>query len=252
MLAVEQEWDELNMAIQMFQKATMRLRYSSIPVIAAPHGMALGGGCEVCLHSDKVIAHAETYMGLVEFGVGLIPGGGGTKEFALRLSDELQDGDIRTNAFTNKFLTIGQAKVSTSAYEAYDLGILRKGVDEVIVSRVHQLAYAKKTALNMAEKGYSKPAARNDIKVLGREALGLVYVGADGMTLGHYMSEHDKLIAEKLGTVIAGGNISQTLTEVSEQYLLDVERKAFVELCMQKKTLERMQSLITKGKILRN
>jgi len=252
MLAVEQEWDELNFAVQMFQKTTMRLRYSSIPVIAAPHGMTLGGGCEVCMHSDKVIAHAETYMGLVEFGVGLIPGGGGTKEFAVRLSDELKEGDIRTNAFTNKFLTIGQAKVSTSAYEAFDLGYLRNGVDEVIVSKVHQLAYAKRVALNMVEKGYSKPAARNDIKVMGREALGLVYVGADGMTEAKYMSEHDKLIAEKLGTVIAGGEISTALTEVSEQYLLDLERKAFIELCMQKKTLERMQSLITKGKILRN
>ncbi len=252
MLAVEQEWDELNFAVQMFQKTTMRLRYSSVPVIAAPHGMTLGGGCEVCMHSDKVIAHAETYMGLVEFGVGVIPGGGGTKEFALRLSDELKEGDIRTNAFTNRFLTIGQAKVSTSAYEAFDLGYLRPGVDEVIVSRKHQLAYAKKVALNMVEKGYSKPAPRNDIKVLGREALGLVYVGADGMTVGKYMSEHDKLIAEKLGTALAGGDISQAMTEVSEQYLLDLERKTFIELCMQRKTLERMQSLITKGKILRN
>lgn len=252
MLAVEQEWDELNWAVQMFQKTTMRLRYSSIPVIAAPHGMTLGGGCEVCMHSDKVVAHAETYMGLVEFGVGVIPGGGGTKEFALRLSDELKEGDIRTNAFTNRFLTIGQAKVSTSAYEAFDLGYLRTGVDEVVVSRAHQLAYAKKLALNMSDKGYSKPAPRNDIKILGREALGLVYVGADGMTEGKYMSEHDKLIAEKLGTVIGGGEISQALTQVSEQYLLDLERKAFIELCMQRKTLERMQSLITKGKILRN
>ncbi len=252
MLAVEQEWEELNMAVQWFQKTTMRLRYSSIPVISAPHGMTLGGGCEVCMHSDKVIAHAETYMGLVEFGVGLIPGGGGTKEFALRLGDELQNGDIRTNNFMNRYLTIGQAKVSTSAYEAFDLGYLRQGVDEVIVSRAHQLAYAKKVALQMAEKGYTQPAPRNDIKILGREALGIVYVGADGFTTGHYMSEHDKLIAEKLGMVIAGGEISQALTEVSEQYLLNLERKMFMELCMQRKTLERMQSLITKGKILRN
>lgn len=252
MLAVEQEWEELNFAVNWFQKTTMRMRYSSVPVIAAPHGMTLGGGCELSMHCDKVIAHAETYMGLVEFGVGVIPGGGGTKEFALRLSDELKDGDIRTNAFTNRFLTIGQAKVSTSAYEAFDLGYLRKGIDEVIVSRAHQLAYAKKAALNMVEKGYTKPAPRNDIKVLGKEALGLVYVGADSMVTGHYMSEHDKLIAEKLGSVIAGGEISSPLTEVSEQYLLDLERKAFVELCMQKKTLERMQSLITSGKILRN
>ncbi len=252
MLAVEQEWEELNMAVQWFQKTTMRLRYSSVPVIAAPHGMALGGGCEVCMHSDKVIAHAETYMGLVEFGVGLIPGGGGTKEFVVRLGDELKEGDIRTNAFMNRYLSIGQAKVSTSAYEAFDFGYLRPGIDEVIVSRAHQLAYAKKVALQMAEKGYSQPAPRNDIKVLGREALGIVYVGADGFTKGHYMSEHDKLIAEKLGWVMAGGEISQALTEVSEQYLLDLERQAFMELCMQRKTLERMQSLITKGKILRN
>ncbi len=252
MLAVEQEWEELNAAVRWFQNTTMRLRYSSIPVIAAPHGMALGGGCEICMHSDKVIAHAETYMGLVEFGVGLIPGGGGTKEFALRLGDELKPGDIRTNAFQNRFLTIGQAKVSTSAYEAFDLGYLRPGTDEVIVSRAHQLAYAKSVALQMAEKGYSQPAARNDIKVLGKEALGAVFLGANEFTEAHYMSEHDKLIAEKLGTVIAGGEISLALTEVTEQYLLDLERKNFLELCMTRKSLERMQSLITTGKILRN
>lgn len=252
MLAIEQEFEELDMAVQWFQKTTMRLRYSSIPVVAAPHGMALGGGCEVCMHSDKVIAHAETYMGLVEFGVGLIPGGGGTKEFALRLSDELKDGDIRTNAFLNRYLSIGQAKVSTSAYEAFSLGYLRPGIDEVIVSRAHQLAYAKKAALNLVEKGYTKPAPRTDIKVLGKEALGLVYVGADGFTTANYMSEHDKLIAEKLGMVMAGGEVSEALTEVSEQYLLNLERKAFLELCMQRKTLERIQSLITSGKILRN
>lgn len=252
MLAIEQEWEELDLAVQWFQKTMMRMRYSSIPVIAAPHGMALGGGCELCMHSDKVVAHAETYMGLVEFGVGLIPGGGGTKEFALRLSDELKDGDIRTNSFLNRYLSIGQAKVSTSAYEAFDLGYLRNGTDEVIVSRAHHLAYAKSAALQMADKGYTQPAARNDIKILGKEVMGMVYVGADGFTTGNYMSVHDKLIAEKLGLVMAGGDISQALTEVSEQYLLDLERKAFMELCSTRLTLERIQSLITKGKILRN
>ncbi len=252
MLAIEQEWEELDLAVQWFQKTTMRMRYSSIPVIAAPHGMALGGGCELCMHSDRVVAHAETYMGLVEFGVGLIPGGGGTKEFAVRLSDELNDGDIRTNAFLNRYLSIGQAKVSTSAYEAFDLGYLRKGIDEVIVSRAHHLAYAKNIALQMADKGYTQPAPRNDIKILGKEAMGMVYVGADGFATGNYMSEHDKIIAEKLGSVMAGGDISLALTEVSEQYLLNLERKAFMELCSTRKTLERIQSLITKGKILRN
>ena len=252
MLAVEQEYEELAAAVRWFQNTTMRLRYSSIPVIAAPHGMTLGGGCEVCMHSDKVVAHAETYMGLVEFGVGLIPGGGGTKEFVLRLSDELKKGDVRINAFQNRYLTIGQAKVSTSAYEAFELGYLRKGLDEVIVSRAHQLAYAKQVALQMYEKGYTQPAPRNDIKVLGKEALGFVYVGANEFTQAHYMSEHDKFIAEKLGWVMAGGEISQALTEVSEQYLLDLERKAFLELATSRKSLERMQSLITTGKILRN
>ncbi len=252
MLAIEQEYEELDMAVQWFQKTMMRLRYSSVPVVAAPHGMALGGGCELCMHADKVIAHAETYMGLVEFGVGLIPGGGGTKEFALRLSDELKEGDVRTNAFLQRYLSIGQAKVSTSAYEAFDLGYLRQGIDEVIVSRAHQLAWAKKSALGLADKGYTKPVQRKDINILGREALGMVYVGADGFTTGNYMSEHDKLIAEKLGFVLAGGDISQALTEVSEQYLLNLERRAFLELCTQRKTLERIQSLITTGKILRN
>ncbi|MCD4794973.1 MAG: enoyl-CoA hydratase/isomerase family protein [Bacteroidales bacterium] len=252
MMAVEQEWDELNYAVQMFQNTMMRLRYSAIPVIACPHGMALGGGCELSMHSDKVIAHAETYMGLVEFGVGLIPGGGGTKEFVLRLGDEIKEGDTRNNAYLNRYLTIGQAKVSTSAYEAFDLGYLRKGIDEVIISQIDQLSYAKNVALQMVEKGYSQPAARNNVKVLGKEVHGMYLVGADSFTVGGYMSEHDKLIAEKLGYVMAGGDISQAMTEVSEKYLLELERKAFIELCMQKKTLERMQSLITKGKILRN
>jgi 3-hydroxyacyl-CoA dehydrogenase len=252
MMAIEQEIDELNFAVQMFQKTIMRLRYSAIPVIAAPHGMTLGGGCELCMHSDKVIANAETYMGLVEFGVGVIPGGGGTKEFALRLGDELKEGDIRTNAYMSRYLTIGQAKVSTSAYEAFDLGYLREGQDEVIVSKDEQLKYAKQVALQMVEKGYSQPAPRNNIKVLGKEVHGIYAVGADSFTVGGYMSEHDKLIAEKLGYVMAGGDISQALTEVSETYLLELERKAFIELAMTRKTMERMQSLITKGKILRN
>jgi 3-hydroxyacyl-CoA dehydrogenase len=252
MMAVEQEWDELNYAVQMFQNTMMRLRYSSIPVIACPHGMTLGGGCELSMHSDKVIAAAETYIGLVEFGVGVIPGGGGTKEFALRLGDELKDGDIRNNAYLNRYLTIGQAKVATSAYEAFDLGYFRPGVDEVIVNQAEQLSYAKKVALQMHEKGYSQPAPRKDIKVLGKEIHGIFLVGADAFTVGKYMSEHDKLIAEKLGYVMSGGDISQPMTEVTEKYLLDLERKAFIELCMQKKTLERMQSLITTGKILRN
>jgi 3-hydroxyacyl-CoA dehydrogenase len=250
MMAAEQEYDELNFAIKTFQDTMMRVRYSSIPVIVAPHNLALGGGCEMSMHADKVVAHAETYMGLVEFGVGVIPGGGGTKEFALRASDEYGDG-IRLNVLRNRFLTVGQAKVGTSAEEAFELGYLRKGIDEWIVSRKHQLSYAKQAALNLAEKGYTKPLQRNDIKVLGNEGLGIVYVGANSMKSGNYISEHDQLISEKLGFVLCGGDLSQP-TEVNEQYLLDMERKAFLELCQQRKTLERLQSIITTGKVLRN
>lgn len=251
MFAVEQEYDELEFAIKSFQNTMMRVRYSNIPVVVAPHGMTLGGGCELSMHADKVIAHAETYIGLVEFGVGLVPGGGGTKEFTLRLNDDLNEGDIRVNQLRNRFLTIGQAKVAKSAHEGFELGYLRHGQDEVIISRDHQLAYAKQNALNLFEKGYSKPVMRKDIKVLGKEGLGIVYSGADSMKSGHYISEHDQLISEKLGWVMCGGDLSEP-TEVDEEYLLKMERRAFLELCMQKKTLERIQSLLKTGKILRN
>lgn len=251
MMAVEQDYDELDFAIRQFQNTMMRVRYSSIPVVAAPHNMALGGGCELCLHADKVVAHAELYMGLVEFGVGLIPGGGGTKEFALRLSDELQEGDIQLNNFRDRFLTIGQAKVSTSAYEAFEYGYLRKGKDMVVVSRNRQLAEAKKQALALADAGYVQPIRRKDIRVLGSQALGLGYVGANSMYSGHYISEHDVKISQKLAYVISGGNLSQP-TLVNEQYLLDLEREAFLSLTTEKKTLERIQSIINGGKVLRN
>jgi 3-hydroxyacyl-CoA dehydrogenase len=251
MFAAEQEWDELHMAVKLFQNTTMRLRYSSIPVVAAPHGLTLGGACEICLHADKVVAHAETYIGLVEFGVGLIPGGGGTKEFALRLSDSLKEGDIETNAFRDKFLTIGQAKVSTSAHEAFDLGIFRSGIDKVVMSRSWQLAEAKAECLLMADEGYTKPAPRNDIRVLGNQVMGLVYAGANAMLSGNYISEHDSKISGKLGFVLAGGDLSQP-TLVSEQYLLDLEREIFVQLCTERKTLERIQSILNGGKVLRN
>jgi 3-hydroxyacyl-CoA dehydrogenase len=250
MMAVEQEYEELDFAIRAFQNTMMRVRYSSIPVIVAPHGLTLGGGCEMSMHADKVVAHAETYMGLVEFGVGVIPGGGGSKEFALRASDELKDG-MRLNVLKNRFLTIGQAKVSTSAKEAFELGYLREGIDEIVVSKSHQLLRAKEAAISLANKGYTQPIPRKDIQVLGKEGLGIVYVGANSMQSGNYISEHDQLISEKLGTVLCGGDFSIP-TNVNEQYLLDMERKAFLELCMQRKTLERLQSIIQSGKVLRN
>ncbi|WP_299317808.1 3-hydroxyacyl-CoA dehydrogenase/enoyl-CoA hydratase family protein [uncultured Maribacter sp.] len=251
MMAVEQEYDELNMAIKMFQDTMMRMRYSAIPTISAPHGMALGGGCEISLHADKVVAAAETYMGLVEFGVGVLPGGGGSKEMALRAQDTFKKGDVELNVLQEYFLTIGMAKVSTSAYEAFDLGLLQKGKDVVVVNKDRQIATAKAHAILMAESGYTQPAARNDIKVLGKQALGMFVVGTDAMEASHYISEHDKKIANKLAYVMAGGDLSEP-TLVSEQYLLDIEREAFLSLCTERKTLERIQHMLKTGKPLRN
>ncbi|HSD15367.1 MAG TPA: 3-hydroxyacyl-CoA dehydrogenase/enoyl-CoA hydratase family protein [Flavobacterium sp.] len=251
MMAVEQEYDELNMAIKTFQDTMMRLRYSGIPVIAAPHGMTLGGGCELTMHADRAVAAAETYIGLVEFGVGVIPGGGGSKEMALRASDLFRKNDVELNTLQEYFLSIGMAKVATSAYEAFDIGVLQKGRDIVVVNKDRQIAEAKKQALLMAEAGYTQPAKRKDIKVLGKQALGMFLVGTDQMKAGQYISEHDRKIANKLAYVMAGGDLSEP-TLVSEQYLLDLEREAFLSLCTERKTLERIQFMLTKGKPLRN
>lgn len=251
MMAVEQEYDELNMAIKLFQDTMMRVRYSSIPVIVAPHGMTLGGGCEMSLHADKIVAAAETYIGLVEFGVGVIPGGGGSKEMTLRAADQFHKDDVELNVLQQYFLSIAMAKVSTSAYEAFDTGILQHGKDVIVVNKDRQIAEAKKHALIMAEAGYTQPIRRKDIKVLGKQALGMFYVGTDQMAAGHFISEHDKKIANKLAYVMAGGDLSESAL-VSEQYLLDIEREAFLSLCTERKTLERIQFMLTKGKPLRN
>jgi 3-hydroxyacyl-CoA dehydrogenase len=251
MMAVEQEYEELNAAVKYFQDTSMRIRYSSIPVVVAPRGMTLGGGCEFTLHADRVVAAAESYIGLVEFGVGVIPGGGGSKEMALRASDTFQKDDVELNRLQDYFLTIGMAKVSTSAYEAYDTGILQKGKDIVIVNEARQIAAAKAVARFMADQGYAKPIPRTDVKVLGKQALGMFLVGTDQMVAGNYISEHDKKIANKLAYVMAGGDLSEA-SYVSEQYLLDLEREAFLSLTGERKTLERLQHMIQKGKPLRN
>ncbi|MDN6279900.1 MAG: 3-hydroxyacyl-CoA dehydrogenase NAD-binding domain-containing protein [Psychroflexus sp.] len=251
MFAVEQEYEELHGAIKYFQDTMMRMRYSSIPVVAAPHQMALGGGCEISMHADKVVAHAETYIGLVEFGVGVIPGGGGSKEMTRRAAMTFQKDDVELNRLRENFLTIGMAKVSKSAQEAYDLNILEHGKDIVVVSRDRQLAVAKQHALLMAENGYTQPVKTNSIKVLGRQALGAFLVGTDQMKAGKYISEHDQKIANKLAYVMSGGDLTGS-HYVSEQYLLDLEREAFLSLCGERKTLERLQHMIKKGKPLRN
>lgn len=251
MLAIEQDYDEIDMAIRMFQNSMMRARYSSIPVVVAPHGLALGGACELSLHADKVIPAAETYTGLVEVGIGVIPGGGGTKEFVLRASDELHSGEVDTNTLQNRFLTIATAKVATSAYEAFDLGIYRKGKDQPSINIGRRISEAKQAVIEMYDDGYVMPVQRKDIKVLGRSALGAMYAGINGMRTANYATEHDVTVAKKLAYVMAGGDLSEP-TLVSEQYLLDLEREAFLSLCGEKKTLERIQSVLKTGKPLRN
>ena len=251
MLAIEQEYDELDMAIRMFQNSMMRVRYSSVPVVIAPHGLSLGGGCEINLHADKVCAAAETYIGLVELGVGLIPGGGGTKEFVMRAADEMHEDEPETITLKNRFMTIATAKVATSGLEGFELGILRKGQDEVVMNQGRRIAEAKKSVIELYDQGYVTPVQRKDIKVLGQSALGALYAGINGMWRAKYATEHDALVARKLAYVMCGGDLSEP-TLVSEQYLLDLEREAFLSLCGERKSLERIQSVLKSGKPLRN
>ena len=250
MYAIEQEFDEINMMIAQFQQTMMRVRYSSIPVVVAPHTLALGGGCEISLHADRVVATAETYMGLVEVGVGLIPAGGGTKEMALRCSDLYATGDPELNTLQAAFMNIATAKVSTSAQEALEMNYLRRG-DEIVVSRARLIADAKQAAVELAEAGYTQPKQRNDIRVQGKAGIALFKAGVQGMKMGRYISEHDAKIADKLAYVISGGDLSYA-QNVTEQYLLDLEREAFLSLCGEKKTLERLQGLLNGGKPPRN
>jgi 3-hydroxyacyl-CoA dehydrogenase len=251
MLAIEQDYDELDMAVRQFQGTMMRVRYSAVPVVVAPHGMTLGGSCELSLHADRVVPAAESYIGLVELGIGVIPGGGGTKEFTLRAADEMHDGEPDTITLKDRFFTIATAKVSTSAYEAFNLGILRKGRDIVSINQGRRIAEAKSSVIELYDDGYTMPVARKDVKVLGRSALGALYAGIHSMWRGHYATDHDVVVAKKLAYVMCGGDLSEP-TFVSEQYLLDLEREAFLSLCGEKKTLERIQSVLKGGKPIRN
>ena len=251
MLAIEQDYDELDMAIRQFQQTMMRARYSAIPVVVAPHGLSLGGACELSLHADRVVPAAETYIGLVEMGVGLIPGGGGTKEFTLRAADEMHEDEPETITLKTRFFAIATAKVSTSAYEAFGLGILRKGRDIVSVNQGRRIAEAKRSVIELYDDGYTMPVPRKDVKVLGRSALGALYAGIHSMWRGQYATDHDVVVAKKLAYVMCGGDLSEP-TAVSEQYILDLEREAFLSLCGEKKTLERIQSVLKGGKPVRN
>ena len=251
MLAIEQDYDELDMAIRQFQSTMMRARYSAVPVVIAPHGLTLGGACELSLHADRVVPAAESYIGLVELGVGLIPGGGGTKEFTLRAADEMHEDEPETITLKNRFFNIATAKVSTSAFEAYELGILRKGRDIVSINQARRISDAKRSVIEIYDDGYVLPVPRTDIKVLGRSALGALYSGIHAMWRGNYATDHDVLVAKKLAYVMCGGDLSEP-TQVSEQYILDLEREAFLSLCGEKKTLERIQSVLKGGRPVRN
>jgi 3-hydroxyacyl-CoA dehydrogenase len=251
MMAFEQNWDELNMATNVFQQTSMRIRYSAIPVVIATQGYVFGGGCEFSMHADSVIAAAESYIGLVEVGVGIIPGGGGTKEFALRLSDEIsREGDVQIPRLIDRFKTIATAQVATSAYEAFNYGYLLPQKDAVVHNTARNISEAKKKVLELAAD-YVMPIQRKDITVLGRTGLGALYVAAHSLKLGNYASEHDIKIAQKVAWVLCGGDLTSP-QQVSEQYLLDIEREAFLSLCGEQKTLERIQYMLENGKPLRN
>ena len=250
MFGIEKKFDEVNQMIATFQESMMRVRYSSIPVVVAPHTLALGGGCEINLHADKIVAHSELYMGLVEVGVGLIPAGGGTKEMALRMGDARRAGDVELNRLQQAFMNIATAKVSTSAYEALEMNYLRTQ-DRIVLNRSQVISEAKKEAILLAEAGYVQKTRRSDVWVEGKQGLALFKAGIQGMLMGRYISEHDALIGNKLAFAICGGDLDAP-QQVTEQYLLDLEREAFLSLTGEQKTMDRIGSLLSGGKPLRN
>ncbi len=251
MLAVEQEWDELDFAVRTFQRTVMRIRHSAVPVVVAPHGLTLGGGCEMTLHADGVQAAAETYIGLVEVGVGLIPAGAGTKEMAARIAERYVDGDIELNYWRDILTLIATAKVATSALEAIQIGLLRPHHTRLSFNRQKQLRDAKAYVLLLAEQGYVPPQPRTQIRVLGRTALGAVEASLYQMWQAGYITEYDRHVTRKLAYVLAGGDLTG-VQYVSESYLLDLERETFLSLCGERKTLERIQHTLQTGKPLRN
>lgn len=249
MLAYEQEFAELDQAVRLFQNTTMRCRYSKVPVVAATQGYVFGGGCEMIMHCDATAASAESYIGLVEVGVGLLPGGGGTKEFAVRIGDSFTVDEVKIPALIDHFKTIATAQVATSAIEAYELDYLNTK-DFVVLYSPDALFKAKEKVIELSGQ-YIATSPRKDIQVLGRQGLGALYTAAHSLLLGGYASEYDIQIARKIAWVLCGGDLSAP-QQVSEQYLLDLEREAFLSLCGEQKTLQRIQHMLEKGKPLRN
>jgi 3-hydroxyacyl-CoA dehydrogenase len=251
--AQDENWEDLDLVARAFQDATMSLRYSAKPVVVAPFNLALGGGCEMLLHGDRVRAHAELYTGLVEVGVGIIPAGGGTKEMLLRALDSIPRGMDDADPFPfvkRAFETMALAKVSTSAEEAKGHGYLREE-DTISMNADRLIADAKQEVLALAQSGYARPAQRTDILAMGLPALSTLKLGIHQMLRGGFISEHDALIGEKLARILTGGDLNHP-TRVSEQYLLDLEREAFLSLCGTRKTQERMAHTLKTGKPLRN
>jgi 3-hydroxyacyl-CoA dehydrogenase len=249
--AQEGEWDDIHMAVRQFQRTNMAIKYAPRPVVAAPQGMALGGGCEISLHSARIHAAAEAYVGLVETGVGLVPGGGGTKEMLIRANEHAagaEDLDL-FHALKPIFQNIAMAKVSTSAEEARSLGYLRPS-DLIAMNRDRQIADAKETALAMVRAGYHPPAP-TEIRVLGEEFLAAAKLAIHMLMRGEFASAHDAVVSRKVASILAGGTITAPQM-VSEQYILDLEREAFVSLCGERKTQERIAYTLKTGKPLRN
>ncbi len=250
MFAMQKQFDVLERFVDDFQQINMKIRTSKIPVVVATQGYVFGGGCEISMHCDAGIYAAESYIGLVEVGVGLLPGGGGTKEFALRASDDFFEGDVQNPTLINYFKSIATASVSTSAYEAYDLGYLKKDRDFVCVNTPMNIGRAKDKVLELA-KNYMPPSSRTDIQVLGRGGMSVLYSAINEFRLGEYMSDYDVEIARKIAYVICGGDLTAP-QKVSEQYLLDIEREGFMSLLGNQKTLDRIQYLLMNNKPLRN
>ena len=250
MVAMQKQFDQLERFVDNFQQINMKIRTSKIPIVVATQGYVFGGGCEIAMHCDGGIYASESYIGLVEVGVGLLPGGGGTKEFALRASDDFFDGDVQSPTLINYFKSIATAAVSTSAYEAFDLNYLKKGRDEVCINTNLNIGLAKEKVLELA-KNYIPPSARDDIQVLGRSGMGVLYSAINEFRMGEYMSDYDVEIARKIAYVLCGGDLTSS-QQVSEQYLLDIEREGFMSLLGNQKTLDRIQYLLMNNKPLRN
>ncbi len=249
MFAMQKDFEKLEFMVDGFQQINMAMRYAPIPIVTATQGYVFGGGCEMLMHTDAAVCHAESYIGLVEVGVGLIPGGGGTKEFALRASELFFEGDVQMPTLIDKFRTIATASVSTSAYEGYRYGYLKHDRDIVEINLANVLSTAKQKVLQLA-KNYTAPVSK-PVTVLGRGGIAALYTAINEFFLGKYMSEYDQEIARKVAYVICGGDLTGQ-QQVSEQYLLDIEREAFLQLLGNQKTLERIQYLLMNNKPLRN